>query len=110
MTIRFSNNKIAKKLENASAIKKSFGVMAKKVSTRLDDIRAAPNLAVLKEIPQAGCHELKGTMAGQWAVSISGNHRLIFELDHNPIPLKDDGSIDDIVITDIVVTGTEDYH
>jgi len=28
--IRYGNNKLAKKLENASAIKKSFGDMAKK--------------------------------------------------------------------------------
>jgi plasmid maintenance system killer protein len=108
--VRFGNNKLAKQLENASAIKKSFGEMAKKVSMRLDDIRAAPNLAVLKQIPQAACHELKGDRAGEWAVSISGNHRMIFELDHNPIPLKEDGGIDEIVITAIVVTGTEDYH
>lgn len=110
MKIRFGNNKLAKQLENASAIKKSFGVMAKKVSMRLDDIRAAPNLAVLKQIPQAACHELKGDRAGEWAVSISGNHRLIFVLDHDLVPLKGDGSIDEIVITNIIITGTEDYH
>lgn len=110
MKIRYGSNKIAQKLEDASAIKRSFGVMAKKVSMRLDDIRAAPNLAVLKQIPQAACHQLKGNKKGQWAVSISGNHRLIFELDHDPIPLKEDESIDEIVITDIVIIGTEDYH
>lgn len=110
MKIRFGNNKLAKKMENASAIKKSFGEMAKKVSMRLDDIKSAANLAILKKMPQAGCHELKGDRAGEWAVSISGNHRLIFELDHDPIPVKEDGSIDEIVITDIVVTDTEDYH
>jgi plasmid maintenance system killer protein len=108
--VRFTNNKFARQLENASAIKKSFGVMAKKVSMRMDDIRAAPNLAVLKQIPQAGCHALKGDRAGEWAVSISGNHRLIFVLGHDPIPLKQDGSIDEIMITDIVITDTEDYH
>jgi proteic killer suppression protein len=108
--IRYGTNKLAKSLENASAIKRAFGVMAKKVSTRLDDIRAAPNLAVLKQIPQAGCHQLMGNRTAEWAVSISANHRLIFELDHDPVPRKEDGSIDEIVITDIVVTGTEDYH
>ena len=84
--------------------------MAKKVAIRLEDIRAAPNLAVLKQIPQAGCHELKGDRAGDWTVNISGNHRLIFELDHNPVPRKEGGLIDEKMITDIVVTGTEDYH
>jgi len=108
--IRFGNNKLAKQLENASAIKKAFGTMAKKVAMRLDDIEAAPNLFILKQIPQANCHELKGNRQGEWAVNISVNHRMIFKIDHNPIPLKGDHSIDEIVITDIVITGTEDYH
>lgn len=110
MRIRFGNNKLARQLENASAIKTSFGLMARKVSMRLDDIRAAPNLTVLKQLPQAACHQLKGDRAGEWAVSVSGNHRLIFLLDHDPVPLKEDGSIDEIMITDIIITGTEDYH
>jgi len=110
MEVQFGNNRLAKKLENASAIKKSFGEMAKKVSMRLDDIRAAPNLLVLKQLPQAGCHALQGDRSGEWAVSISGNHRMIFELNHDPVPLREDGSINEIAITAIVVTGTEDYH
>ena len=110
MTIRFGNNKIAKQLADASAIKKSFGLMAKKVAMRLDDIRAAPNLAILKQLPQAGCHELKGNRIGEWAVSISVNHRLIFLLAHYPLPRKQDGSVDEIMINEIIVTGTEDYH
>lgn len=110
MKIRFSNNKLAKQMENATAIKRSFGVMAKKVSMRLDDITAAPNLAILKQLPQAGCHQLKLDRAGEWAVSISGNFRIIFELDHDPVPLKEDGSIDEILVSNIVITGVEDYH
>jgi plasmid maintenance system killer protein len=110
MEVRFGNNKLAKKLENASAIKKSFGEMAKKVSLRLDDIRAAPNLFVLKQLPQANCHALQGNRSKEWALAISGNHRMIFELDHDPIPLRADGSVDESLITSIVVTVTEDYH
>ena len=84
--------------------------MAKKVAMRLDEIHSAPNLAVLKQLPQAACHELKGSRAGEWAVSISANHRMIFVLDHDPLPLKDDRSIEEILVTDIIITGTEDYH
>lgn len=84
--------------------------MAKKISMRLDDISAAPNLAVLKQLPQGACHQLKGTKAGEWAVSISGNHRLIFILNHDPLPFKEDGSIDEKMITNIMIIRTEDYH
>lgn len=110
MNIRFGSNKLTKQLGSATAIKTSFGVMARKVSARLDDILAAPNLAVLMQLPQAGCHALKADRAGEWAVSISGNHRIIFKIDHDPVPVGDDGLINTIVITDIVITGTEDYH
>nr|WP_250685687.1 hypothetical protein [uncultured Sediminibacterium sp.] len=110
MNVRFGSNKLTKQLGTATAIKSAFGLMARKVSARLDDIRAAPNLAVLMQLPQAGCHPLKADRAGEWAVSISVNHRMIFKIDHYPVPVDDNGLINTIVITDIVITGTEDYH
>lgn len=110
VNIRYKNNKLEKQLGSASEIKTAFGKMAKKVSVRLDDIRAAPNLKVLEQLQQAACHELKGNREGEWAVSISGNHRMIFTIDHDPIPIDDNGLINKILVTDIVITGTEDYH
>jgi plasmid maintenance system killer protein len=108
--IRIINNKLAKKLEDASAIKKAFGDMAKKVAARLDDIRASPSLAILRQLPQADCHQLKGDRVGEWAVRISGNHRLLFEIDQDPVPLRNDGIVDEVAVTAIVIIGTEDYH
>lgn len=110
MKIRFANNKLARQLSDATSIKQAFGVMAKKVSMRMDDIQAAPNLAVLRKLPQANCHPLKGNRTGEWAVDISGNHRLIFRIDQDPIPMKEDGTIEEILVTDIVIIETADYH
>lgn len=84
--------------------------MAKKVNQRMKELSASPTLAVLMTLPAPNCHELKGKKKGQFAVNISGNYRLIFEPDHDPVPVKDDNSIDCIRITDILVLGTEDYH
>lgn len=110
MNIRYSTNKLKKQFSSASEIKKAHGERAKMVTRRISEITAAPSLAVLIKLPGANCHALVGSRAGDWAVNISGNHRMIFILDHNPIPTKDDGSINTILVTDIEITGTEDYH
>lgn len=109
MNITYSN-KIKKKFSSSVEIQKEFGTMAKKVQSRLDDIVASPNLSVLMQIPAANCHPLSGNRNGEWAVNISPNHRLIFEIDNDPIPLTLTGEIDRIKVTDIRIIGTTDYH
>ncbi len=111
MNIRYRNNKLAKKLESAAAIKKNFGANAKRVSQRMEDIEASPNLKILCSIPQANCHPLTNDRQGEWALDISANHRIIFIIDHHPIPMTADGSIERIQVTDIqIITAQEDYH
>ncbi|WP_025146872.1 killer suppression protein HigA [Pedobacter jeongneungensis] len=110
MEIAYSSNKIKKQLSSPSEITKAFGVRAKKVQSRLDDIIASPNLEVLCQIPAANCHALSGKRSGEWALNISPNHRMIFELDHDPVPKKDNGEINKIEVTDIRIIETTDYH
>lgn len=110
MQITYKKNKLEKQLSNATEIKKAFGTNAKRVASRLDDIMAASNLSVLMQIPAANCHTLKGNRAGEWAVDISANHRLIFEIAHDPVPKTDDGSVNTILVTDIRVIEVGDYH
>lgn len=83
--------------------------MAKKVSQRMEQLIASDNLAVLISLP-VNCHLLTGERKGEWAVDISANFRLIFEINQNPIPLKSDQSIDTILVTDIRILETTDYH
>jgi proteic killer suppression protein len=109
MNITYSN-KIRKKLSSPSEIKKAFGTMAKKVQNRLDDIVASPNLKVLMQIPSANCHPLSGNKNGEWALDISPNHRMIFEINHDPVPKKDNGEIETIEVIDIRIIETIDYH
>ena len=110
MKIEYKTNRLKKQFANASEIKKAFGEMAKKVSVRLSEIISSPTLAVLIQLPGPKCHALQGDRLGEWAVTISPNHRLIFEIDHDPIPLNADKSVDTRKVTDIQITGTEDYH
>jgi plasmid maintenance system killer protein len=110
MKVDFTNNKLRKQMGSASEIKRTFGVNAKRVQQRLDEMEAAPTLAVLQQIPAANCHPLKGNLLGEWAVDISGNHRIIFEPDHDPVPKKVNGEIETTEITDIKILKTGDYH
>lgn len=84
--------------------------MAKKVNQRMKELSASNNLKVLKTLPAANCHELKGDRKGEFAVDISVNHRIVFVPDQYPVPVKEDNSINCIRITDIQILGTEDYH
>ena len=77
---------------------------------RLDEIRDANSLAVLKTLPQARCHPLKGDLEGRWAVDLEHPYRLTFELAHDPLPGRDDGSLDVDRVTAIRIIGVEDYH
>jgi len=108
--ISYQSNRLRKSLTEAKEIQKEFGTMAKKVSQRMKELIASENLEVLKSIPAANCHELKGNRKGEFAVDISGNHRIIFVLDHEPVLVKEDHSLDCIRITDIEILRTEDYH
>ncbi len=110
MNITFKSKKLQKILTDPGEIKKAYGSMAKRVSQRMDQLQAAPNLATILSLPALECHFLTRDRKGEWAVSISGNYRLIFEIDHNPMPTKEDGGIDTIRVTDIRILDTTDYH
>lgn len=110
MNITFKSRKLQKILSDPKEMKSAYGSIARRVSQRMDQLQSAPNLATLLSLPALECHPLTGNRAGEWAVSISGNYRLIFEIDHSPVPRKEDGSIDTIRITDIRILETTDYH
>ena len=110
MKIDYKKNKLKKQLSDASEIKKAFGVNAKRVSSRLDDITASPNLLVLMQIASANCHPLSGDRIGEWALDISGNFRLIFEIADNPLPKTPGGSIDTLLVKSICILEIIDYH
>ena len=110
MNIDFKNNRIKKALSDAGEMQKQFGNMAKKVSQRMEQLRAAPTLAVMQRYQAARCHPLKGVRKGEWAIDISVNHRMIFEICHQPVPINKDGSVNTLKVTDIMIMETTDYH
>lgn len=110
MEISYKSRKLEKQLTDPKEMVKSFGQLARKVNQRLKDLTDADNLAVIKTIPAARCHELKGDRIGELAVDVSRNYRLIFEPRYEPIPKKDDGGLNWEEVTKIQINEIEDYH
>ncbi|MEW5873705.1 MAG: killer suppression protein HigA [Candidatus Zixiibacteriota bacterium] len=75
---------------------------------RLDDLAASNTMA---EIPfTAGCHPLRGSRAGQYAINLDGAWRLVFRPANDPLPKHEAGGIDLKRVTMIEVLEVTDYH
>jgi toxin HigB-1 len=90
----------AKRLERASLdfaeSSRIFGVpIGRKYIQRILVLRAAENFSQLFGIQSLKLHPLKGNRAGQYAITLSGNYRLILEKTGE----------DKVIIVDV-----EDYH
>lgn len=110
MEISYKTRKLEKQLTEPKEMLKSFGQFARKVNQRLKDLTDAENLAIMRTIPAARCHELTGDRKGELAVDVSGNYRMVFEPLHNPTPKKDDGGLNWEKVTKIQINEIEDYH
>jgi len=77
--ISYKSRKLEKQLTDPNEMIKSFGQLARKVNQRLKDLTDADNLAIMRTIPAARCHELTGGRKGELALDVSGNYRMIFE-------------------------------
>jgi len=108
--ISYKNRKLEKQLTDPKEMVKSFGKLAVKIKMRLKNLKDADNLAIMRTIPAARCHELSGKRKGELAVDVSGNYRMIFEPLHDPIPKKDDGGLNWEEVTKIQINEIEDYH
>lgn len=111
MDILFSSTKLEKEFNDINLLQRRHGPRrAKLIRRRLDDLRAADSLFLLRQLPAARCHELKGDRAVQLSVDLDHPYRLIFVPYNNPVPKKPDGGLDWTKITKIMIVGVEDTH
>lgn len=110
MEISYKSRKLEKQLTDPKETTKSFGQFAVKIKMRLKNLKDADNLAILRTIPAARCHELTGDRKGELAVFVSGNYRMIFEPKHIPRPQKKDGDLNWEEVTKIQINEIDDYH
>lgn len=110
MRITFRSSRFAKAANSESEGNRQWGARAAKVRQRLLELSAADSLADVSRLPPPRCHQLQHDLDELFAVDISPNERLIFEIDHQPIPRKKDRGIDLTKVTAIVILKIEDYH
>lgn len=81
----------------------------KVLKRRLASLLAAPTLADMSGVP-GNCHVLTSDRAGEVAIDLRGPYRLIFEPEHDPIPVLADGGIDFSAVTRIRIKEVDNYH
>lgn len=82
---------------------------SKILQRRLDDLRAAEDLATMRTLP-GRCHELRENLAGMLSIDLDGPYRLIFEPATEPIPRRGDGGLDWKRVRAVRICGVEDTH
>lgn len=83
---------------------------ARLLKRRLTELAAATALQDLRNLSQARCHELKGSLRGYLSVDLDYPYRLVFKPSNNPLPKKPDGGLDWTKVTEIKIIGVEDTH
>ena len=109
MGVAFDDRALGEMCESEKELRKRCGtVRAKKIQTRIQQLRAAATLEDMRSLP-GHCHELTADRAGQLAVDLDQPYRLLFrprdETDPGP-----GGGLDWTRVTAVVVTSIEDYH
>jgi len=108
--IAFDKKRLEKLCNSDRELVRSFGPRrAKLIRRRLDQLRAADSLEVMRNLP-GRCHELIGDRKGTLSIDLDGPYRLIFEPAEIPPPSKPDGGLDWQRISAIRVLGVEDTH
>lgn len=79
--MEFRTSKLRRQYEEYREAEKAYGrEVARRYVGRVNLIKQARDLAELKALPGLRCHELKGGRKGQWAINLTGFHRLLFTL------------------------------
>lgn len=84
--------------------------MAKAIMNRMAVLRAARNLYEVPTDRPDRRHQLNANRDEQYAVDLVHPMRLVFEVNHDPIPRKKDGGIDVEKVTAITIIEVVDYH
>ena len=108
MEIHIPDNTLAKICNQKQVATKKLGAAcARKLRSRLSDLQAAENVL---DLCAGNPHPLTGDKKGQYAVSLHGGNRLVFEPDNNPVPCHKTGGINWLLVTKVRIIYIGDYH
>lgn len=108
MDIDFRDKKTRELCEQRAIASRKLGsACARKLRSRLADLQAAEHVT---DLVAGRPHPLRGVRGGQFALDLEGGRRLVFEPNHQPVPIRDDGSIDWFRVTRVRIIYIGDYH
>lgn len=110
MEVYFATKKLAETLSDEKKRVRAHGAaVARRINMRLMQMAATDTLEGLRN--QAGrCHELRENRAGQLAMDLTDNLRIVFRPRHDPPLTNEDGGLDWSAVTEIVILEVTDYH
>ena len=81
MTVKFRTRRLEKCYMTHKYAFRAWGdVVGRRYIQRINIIKAARGMDDLYKMPELKCHALTGDRKGQYAISLTGFHRLIFTL------------------------------
>ena len=111
MDITFRTHRIGQIMCSSKELVLEYGKEnATLIKRRMAFLEAAPCLADVPAERPCRRHQLKGRLAGYFAVDVKHPFRLIFRPTNEPLQYKSDGGLDLVRVTAIEIFGVEDYH
>lgn len=111
MTITYATAKLESEFKDARLLLRNRGKnQADKIKLRLDSMIGADHLGILRPPTPGKFHPLHENKAGLIACHLDEPYRLIFEPDHNPLPMLAAGGLDWNQVTRVKILGVLNYH
>ncbi len=108
MDILFKDDKLERLCREVRRMERELGKpCARKLRARIKDLSAAE---CMREIRVGRPHPLRGGLAGCLALDLAGGKRLVLEAANDPVPRRDDGSIEWDRVTAVRIVFIGDYH
>ena len=111
LDIIFRTKKLQKECNDFRMLQKTHGARrAILIRRRLDELRAANSLAEIAPLPGPRMHQLKGDRQGQISLDLDHPYRLLLIVANDPVPQRDNGSINLAKVTAVMIFSIEDTH
>ncbi len=110
MEITYKDRKLEKIINDPRKLKKRFNQAAEIIENRLELLDGVDNLGQISDKPPTRLHLLKGDQKSKYAIDVRRGLRIVFEINHDPIPRLPDNSVDVDNVTKIRIIGIYYYH
>ncbi len=94
MEVTYKDKKLEKIINDPRKLRRRYNQAAENIENKLKILSRAANLGEVSEKPPTRLHLLKGDHKGNYAVDVNRELRIVFEINHNPIPRRPDKSVD----------------